>query len=188
MVDFTREDIDRIVELYTVKKRSITSIANGWRVSRDTIRNVLRDNGVEILAKPVVSTKAKIIKAFEEGQSGEDTAELAAKYGCTESYVRVIWSDWSKAQKVKNKIEPATVHVTRLDSIAGRLTVDKLKEFSKTVKVGDTFALTEYNSESGDKRVHTKKVVVTVTAIYPHFAMTDKGAKIWFDLYKAKKL
>ena len=199
------EKIQEAIRLYNEDETlTVTQIAKNLGIPTTTLRRIFLKRGVPARPRkkdpstekkrksrmPKVPESEADIKAlfkryFDNGD--EDYKSVALKTGWPIYFVKQVYEEWIEEQKILFQQRLANTAV----DFSKYLTKDKLNDFKKQVQVGDEFiVLSPEGRIGGNYDLQTeigKKIKVTVTGIYPNFAMTDHGAWLWVDLWKASQ-
>lgn len=188
----TEEGRKNLVDLYVNKKRSVSFLSMYFRTTTDKVRATLIELGIELrrTRKQLYEKSLKVLleKEFETDEFSFE--ELAMIHGCTEQYVRNCYNQWNRKKKAEEEKPPDELDPFLFHRFGQYLTLDKLRKFAETIKIGDRINMRKDGRDLGhDSYLYSypgrRKTVVTVLAKYPHFAVTDHGAKLWVDLWDA---
>lgn len=157
------DEINEIVRLYSEEKLSIAEISRRFDVSTTSLREVLVRMGVHKPRK-TTSKRATCFAFLDAHEDCRTSDALIKALGLSRAYACFLLNDW---KSIHGKLEP-TRYLTNTD----------LKDLQSVIRIGDKIRLR--------KELFAKEgVVVTINGKYPNFAITDKGAKQWFDIFDA---
>ena len=184
---FSEEETKRMIRAYVDEKRPMVEIMREFKAARNTIKHVLMENGVA-LRTPGSEPSIKDLVERDYAAGETDVDKLAEKYGASRDYVRSCLSYIRRRADTKESIADTEVFLSC--RYGDYLTLDKLKDFADSVHVGDRINMRANFADAGHSTYmydnpSLKKIVVTVKAKYPNFALTDHGAKLWVDLWDA---
>lgn len=188
----TDEQRDQIIEMYTKQCMSVLAISKAVRLGGKTVRATLVENGIEIDSKRRreigdSTVRARAFAMFDAGKTVEDKEEMALEIGCSAAYLRSIWRDYL-AEHASQEEKDYKDLIFRNPS-ERFFTLGKLENFKDTINIGDIIHMRESDYDTNVSynydAYRPKKITVKILKKYPNFAMTDKGAKQWMDIWDA---
>lgn len=188
----TDEQRAQIIEMYTDKCMSVLAISKAVRLGGKTVRETLVNSGIEIDSKrrrEIGNNTVRIqaFKMFDAGKTAEDLDEMAAEIGCSAAYLRSVWRDYTVEHESQE--EKDYKDLIFKNPSERFFTMEKLERFKATINVGDIIHMRESGYETNISynfdAYRPKKFTVKILKKYPNFAMTDKGAKQWIDIWDA---